>query len=72
MAWKMLGIDNRWPAWGKWEAWWKKNDLKAVSRDVWLVLLAFIDKHGKDISNYSEDGMCLLCPLMPLRITLKR
>jgi len=57
MAWQMLGVDKRWKDWAKWEKWWKSNDLKGVSKDTWLVLLAYIEKHGKTIDGYSDDDM---------------
>jgi hypothetical protein len=57
MAWQMLGIHKRWTEWEKWEKWWKGNDLKGVSKDTWLVMLSFIEKHGKSIKGYSDDDM---------------
>jgi len=57
MSWQMLGIDKRWKKWGLWEKYWKTNELKGVSKDTWLMLLQFIEKHNDRIDNYSEDDM---------------
>lgn len=66
MAWRMLGMDKKWKLWDKWEAWWKDNDLKGVSKDTWNMLIFFIEKLGDDVSNYNEDGKIFIvqftCP----------
>jgi hypothetical protein len=57
MSWKMLGIDKKWKNWADWEKYWKTTDLKGVSKDTWLMLLVFIEKHANGVGNYSEDDM---------------
>jgi len=57
MSWKMLGIDKRYKQWAKWAEFWQKSDLKGVSKDTWVMLLSFIDKHNNGVDNYSDDDM---------------
>lgn len=56
MSWKMLGVDKKWKDWSKWETFWEKSTTKGVSKDTWLMLLPFIEKHANTIDNYNEDG----------------
>jgi len=55
-AWKIVGLDQKWSLFGKWEEWWPNNSHKVVSKDVWSMLLRFIEQVGNDPKNYNEDG----------------
>jgi len=55
-AWKIVGIDQKWSLFGKWEEWWTKNPTKVISKDVWLMLLRFIEQVGINSENYDPDG----------------
>eukprot|EP01125_Pyxidicula_operculata_P021783 TRINITY_DN8635_c0_g1_i1.p1 TRINITY_DN8635_c0_g1~~TRINITY_DN8635_c0_g1_i1.p1 ORF type:complete len:397 (+),score=80.67 TRINITY_DN8635_c0_g1_i1:15-1205(+) len=55
LAWKMLGIDKKWGLFDKWETWWKENNHKGVAKDIWVMLIRFIEKLGSNIDNYDES-----------------
>jgi len=55
MAWEMLGMRNRFVFYDKWTTFWKENDMKGVTRDVWMMLLKFIKDVGNNAANYNMD-----------------
>jgi len=55
VAWHIVGIDKRWELWEKWEKFWNESPSKLVSKDVWNMLIRFIDKIGTNLKNYDEN-----------------
>jgi len=55
VAWHIVGIDKRWELFDKWEKYWNENPAKLVSKDVWNMLIRFIDKIGTNLNNYDEN-----------------
>jgi len=53
-VWDMLGMNERWPLFGKWLAY--LSGKKAISRDTWRLFYNFIEQYPKDIQNYDTDG----------------
>uniref|UniRef100_A0A6B2LJR3 Defective in cullin neddylation protein n=1 Tax=Arcella intermedia TaxID=1963864 RepID=A0A6B2LJR3_9EUKA len=54
IAWKILGIPNRWKPFEKFEGYIIQQKLKGINSDTWLMLLALIEKVGDDPNNYDE------------------
>ena len=55
MTWELLGMRDRFAFYDKWTIYWKENDGKGVTRDVWMMLLKFIKDIGNNPGNYSLD-----------------
>jgi len=55
MTWELLGMRNRFVFYDKWTTFWKGNEMKGVTRDVWMMLLKFIKDVGSNPANYNMD-----------------
>jgi len=55
VAWQIVGIKKRWELYEKWEKYWNENNSKVVSKDVWNMLIRFIDKIGVNLGNYDDN-----------------
>jgi len=57
-AWKILGINNRWNIFPKWEDYiLNSGKVKGVNADTWMMLLSLIDKVGSDPNKF-DDSDC--------------
>lgn len=56
VAWKMLGMKEKWSLWDKWEKYLKEHSsLKTISKDTWRMLLSFIEKVNVDLKAYDPN-----------------
>jgi len=54
MAWRTVGIPDRWTLWDKWLQYLQENNIRSVNKDTWLMLLRFIEQVGNDVSSYDS------------------
>eukprot|EP01126_Amoeba_proteus_P003061 TRINITY_DN1099_c0_g1_i3.p1 TRINITY_DN1099_c0_g1~~TRINITY_DN1099_c0_g1_i3.p1 ORF type:complete len:168 (+),score=35.69 TRINITY_DN1099_c0_g1_i3:139-642(+) len=55
MTWEMLGMRQRFRFYDQWEVYWRANEMKGVTKDVWMMLLKFIKDVGSNVDNYRDD-----------------
>jgi len=58
MAWQTLELDQRWPLWPKWEAFWKSIERKNISRDSWQQLVPFMTRFRASVDGYDTCDCC--------------
>ena len=51
-----LTLTERFPALEQWTTFLEEQNLKAVTKDVWDMLLTFSNDVDDDMSNFDEDG----------------
>eukprot|EP00727_Mastigamoeba_balamuthi_P007603 m51a1_g3463 hypothetical protein (383) ;mRNA; f:731290-732966 len=51
-AWQILGMETRWPLFGKWEAFVKAKLTRAMSRDTWQQIIPFSRAYPADVKDY--------------------
>jgi len=50
LCWTMIGLPRRWSFWEHWLRFLQEKQIKSITKDVWVMLLKFIEQIGNDIS----------------------